>query len=130
MHCFKSEGKETFIHTSNLFLHLCSLEFKTSLNSDVFTLCFSFKGVSLPLEEPHLPAASLAVRAAAQLTEPADHDYVTSMLAAWGQLLVSDLVSTANGNQVTLFSKNIIYVDDLVMVINGRRKNLDERRTT
>ncbi|KOB75790.1 Uncharacterized protein OBRU01_05948 [Operophtera brumata] len=55
--------------------------------------------VSQPLEEPHLPAASLAVRAAAQLTEPADHDYVTSMLAAWGQLLVSDLVATANGNQ-------------------------------
>lgn len=63
-------------------------------------MSFFSTGVSQPFEEPHLPAPSLAVRAAAQLTEPADHDYVTSMLAAWGQLLITDLVATANGNQV------------------------------
>ncbi|KAG7302968.1 hypothetical protein JYU34_012963 [Plutella xylostella] len=56
-------------------------------------------GVAQPLSTPRLPEPSLAVRAAAQLTAPADHDYVTSMLAAWGHFVVDDLVGTANGNK-------------------------------
>lgn len=59
-------------------------------------------GVSQPLSPPRVPAPALAAHAAAQLTQPADHDYVTSMLAAWGQLLMDDLISTANGNKVAL----------------------------
>ncbi|XP_063361912.1 heme peroxidase 2 isoform X1 [Cydia amplana] len=55
--------------------------------------------VSKPMEPPRLPEPALAVQAAAQLTQPADHDYVTSMLAAWGQLLMDDLIATANGNK-------------------------------
>ncbi|XP_026317732.1 uncharacterized protein LOC113228591 [Hyposmocoma kahamanoa] len=56
-------------------------------------------GISQPLSSPRLPEPQLAVHAAAQLTEPADHDYVTSLLAAWGQLLMDDLIATANGNK-------------------------------
>ncbi|XP_014357630.2 heme peroxidase 2 [Papilio machaon] len=56
-------------------------------------------GVSLPLSPPHLPEPTLAVQAAAQLTEPAEHDYVTSLLAAWGQFLMDDLIATSNGNK-------------------------------
>ncbi|KAG6445361.1 hypothetical protein O3G_MSEX003849 [Manduca sexta] len=56
-------------------------------------------GVSQPQTVPHLPEPALAVRAVNQLTQPADHDYVTSMLAAWGQLLMDDLLATANGNK-------------------------------
>ncbi|XP_045497152.1 heme peroxidase 2 [Colias croceus] len=56
-------------------------------------------GVSQPLSPPHLPEASLAVHAVAQLAQPEEHDYVTSMLAAWGQLIMDDLIATANGNK-------------------------------
>lgn len=63
-----------------------------------------FSGVSQPLSAPRLPEPMLAVHAAAQLTEPADHDYVTSLLAAWGQLLMDDLIATANGNKVKSFT--------------------------
>ncbi|CAG9786114.1 unnamed protein product [Diatraea saccharalis] len=55
--------------------------------------------VSLPHSAPQYPSPMLTVMAAAQLTRPADHDYVTSMLAAWGQLLMNDLISTVNGNK-------------------------------
>ncbi|XP_028027075.1 uncharacterized protein LOC114240650 [Bombyx mandarina] len=55
--------------------------------------------VSLPLSTPHLPEPSLAIRAAAHLSLPADHDFVTSMLAAWGQFLIDDLVETSNGDK-------------------------------
>ncbi|XP_052759385.1 uncharacterized protein LOC113522388 [Galleria mellonella] len=56
-------------------------------------------GITQPLSAPQVPDAALVVHAMAQLTQPPDHDYVTSMLAAWGQLLIDDLVGTANGNK-------------------------------
>lgn len=66
------------------------------------TLIFLFPGISQPLSPPYLPEAALAVHAAAQLTPTTDHDYVTSMLAAWGQVLMDDLIATVNGNKVLL----------------------------
>ncbi|XP_049868961.1 heme peroxidase 2 isoform X2 [Pectinophora gossypiella] len=56
-------------------------------------------GVSQPLSSPRLPEPALAVHAAAQLTATAEHDYVTSLLAAWGQFVLDDIVATANGNK-------------------------------
>ncbi|XP_063825039.1 heme peroxidase 2 [Ostrinia nubilalis] len=56
-------------------------------------------GVAEPMSPPHLPNPFMAVRAASQLSGSADHDYVTSLIAAWGQMLMHDLVATANGNK-------------------------------
>ncbi|XP_060802953.1 heme peroxidase 2 [Amyelois transitella] len=56
-------------------------------------------GITQPMGPPRVPEPALAITAASQLTQPADHDYVTSMLATWGQLLVDDLTATANMNK-------------------------------
>ncbi|XP_047507220.1 heme peroxidase 2 [Pieris napi] len=56
-------------------------------------------GVSAPVSPPHIPEATLAVQAVSQLAEPKDNDFVTSMLAAWGQFIMDDLIATANGNK-------------------------------
>ncbi|KAJ8730052.1 hypothetical protein PYW07_017090 [Mythimna separata] len=56
-------------------------------------------GVSQPQSSPYLPEPALAVHAAAQLSPSTDNDYVTSMLAAWGQLIMDDLINTFNGNK-------------------------------
>ncbi|CAH2238314.1 jg17471 [Pararge aegeria aegeria] len=58
-------------------------------------------GVSQPMAHPRLPEPALAIQAVAQLAQPAEHDYVTSMLAAWGQFVMDDLIATANGNKAT-----------------------------
>lgn len=54
------------------------------------------------MSSPQVPEPMLAVQAVSQLTDSTEHDYVTSMLAAWGQFLMDDLVATANGNKVTI----------------------------
>ncbi|XP_052740356.1 heme peroxidase 2 isoform X1 [Bicyclus anynana] len=56
-------------------------------------------GVSQPMSPPRVPEPALAVQAVAQLAQPSEHDYVTSMLAAWGQFVMDDLIATANGNK-------------------------------
>ncbi|KAJ0177269.1 hypothetical protein K1T71_007278 [Dendrolimus kikuchii] len=66
-------------------------------------------GISQPQSEPHLPEATLAIRAAAQLTKQAEHDFVTSMLAAWGQFIMDDIIATANGDK-NCESSNCEYV--------------------
>ena len=70
------------------------------MNSNYFFLLV--QGVSQPLSAPYLPEPALAVHAAAHLSPSAENDYVTSMLAAWGQLIMDDLISTANGNKVSV----------------------------
>ncbi|XP_047529182.1 uncharacterized protein LOC125065554 isoform X2 [Vanessa atalanta] len=52
-----------------------------------------------PLAPPRVPEPALAIQAVSQLALPVEHDYVTSMLAAWGQFLMDDLIATNNGNK-------------------------------
>ncbi|XP_041978546.1 peroxidasin homolog pxn-2 isoform X2 [Aricia agestis] len=54
-------------------------------------------GVSTPITAAPEPA--LAVRAVTQLADSTEHELVTSLIAAWGQFLMDDLVATANGNK-------------------------------
>ncbi|OWR55548.1 putative oxidase/peroxidase [Danaus plexippus plexippus] len=56
-------------------------------------------GISQPFASPKLPEPRLAVQAVSQLAESVGHDYVTSLLAAWGQFLMDDLIATSNQNQ-------------------------------
>lgn len=56
-------------------------------------------GISTPYGPPKMPEPLLAVHAASQLTQPADHAYVTSITAAWGQFLIDDLLATSNGKK-------------------------------
>ncbi|XP_050345833.1 heme peroxidase 2 [Nymphalis io] len=56
-------------------------------------------GIYQPLAPPRVPEAALAIQAVSQLAQPVEHDYVTSMLAAWGQFLMDDLIATNNGNK-------------------------------
>ncbi|XP_026488230.2 heme peroxidase 2 [Vanessa tameamea] len=52
-----------------------------------------------PLAPPRVPEPALAIQAVSQLALPVEHDYVTSILAAWGQFLMDDLIATNNGNK-------------------------------
>lgn len=94
-----------FFKMVNIRHNLAKAKIISSTASKYF---FFVLGVSQPLSEPHLPEPKLAVHTVAQLTRPADHDYVTSLLAAWGQLLMDDLVITVNGNKVSMFLHIII----------------------
>lgn len=91
-----------------LFLfYCCCWHYMEAFISYLSMICaiflFSFiQGVSQPYSPPYLPEPALAVHAATSLTTSADHDYVTSMLAAWGQLIMDDIITTANGNKVLL----------------------------
>ncbi|GBP86745.1 General transcription factor II-I repeat domain-containing protein 2 [Eumeta japonica] len=85
-------------------------------------------GISEPMSEPRVPEAGLAARAVAH-SESHDHDYVNSLLAAWGQFLVDDLLITANGNKVFVVNVtfNLFANNDNNNILCPEKKNEFEK---